>query len=130
MFNTRVLKQIQRCSVLGGERKLIVKHPDGRVIETHITDEEFHEMVLGKMSSGMGRVRTMPSHSKRKRTEDSSDVFPTDEQLQAVLKDGDKSVNELAEHFFKRKINAHKEERLWHRLYGARKRVQERMKAQ
>jgi hypothetical protein len=115
---------------LGGERKLIVKHPDGRVIETHITDEEFHEMVLGKMSSGMSRIRTMPSHRDRKRVERSSETFPTDEEIQAVLKDGDKSVNELAEHFFKRKINAHKDERIWHRLYGAKKRVLGRMKAQ
>ena len=108
---------------VGSERKLTVKHPDGRVYEVPITDEEFREMVLGGMS---GKSAITDSHRTKNRARASSaDVFPTDEQLGEVLKDGDKTVNELAQHFFKRKINSHKDSALYHRLYGAKKRVQE-----
>ncbi len=113
------------------ELKLKVTRPDGTVLEIPVTSKQLDELVSNVSSGGTSStsvVVTQP-HEKR-RGKKADDDFPTDERLLEALRDGAKTVNDLGQRFYKRNINAHTEAALWHRLYGAMRRLRGDVKAQ
>lgn len=102
------------------DRKLIVKRPDGTVLEIPLTSKE-KERLIASMSGGTSAVVTQ-LHQKH-RGKKSDEEFPTDQELKDFLKDGDKTVQEICERFFGRTINSHAETSLYHRIYNAKARV-------
>ncbi len=108
------------------ERKLTVRRPDGTVLEIPLTSKQLDRLV-SNMSGGSSVVVTQ-IHEKR-RGKKSDDAFPSDDKLRDALRAGDKTVNDLGQRFYKRDINAHTEAALWHRLYGAMRRVRGDAKA-
>lgn len=96
----------------GDERKLIVKQPNGTVIETYVTGEELTR-ILGTAPASHMTVQT-----PRKKREKITDIMPTDEQVLDFEKDSKKKVHEVAEHFLGRTINAKTDSAIYHKIYN------------
>jgi len=101
------------------ERKLTVKRPDGTVLEIPITNEELAK-ILTNISGMTPHIVTTQQKHKGKTSDEN---LPSAEQLREFLKDGDKTVHEIAQHFLGRTINSHRDTSLYHKIYNLKARA-------
>jgi len=107
------------------EGKLVAKitRPDGTVVEVPVTSEQVNRF----LTTVSGNPKAVISEPRQKHKSSggkiSDEKFPTDEEVKDFMKDGDKTIHEIAQHFLGRTINAKVDTRAYHRLYNQKARV-------